>query len=248
MGMFLRSKCILALVFATLLLSGCGLSDDTRDQLEKAIGKAAGEALDSAKSKTAWAAEKISKKLEESDDAQELYEKIVKYVDGLFEETDNGSDGKKKSTQKPKPQQATPKTLVKRSPAQQNYHDEVLSLTTLKTASVSIDCLRPELDTAINMVVATYHEVFENDNYRPVITSGNDSDKHGERSAHYACAAVDIRIKDVEDIEIRKSLTKAITEDLGYQYVVLHEDIGRANEHLHIQLKSGTYNRNEVWH
>jgi hypothetical protein len=248
MGMFLRTKCLLALIFATLLLSGCGLSDDTRDQLEKAIGKAAGEALDSAKSKTARAAEKLSKKLEESDDAQELYERIVKYVDDLFDESNNGKDCKKKSAQKPKPQQTGPKTLVKRSPAQQNYHDEVLSLTTLKAASVNIDCLRPELDTAINVIVATYHEVFENDNYRPIITSGNDSDKHGERSAHYACAAVDIRTKDIDDIEIRKALAKAIAEELDSRYYVLHEDVGKANEHLHIQLKSGTYNRNEVWH
>ena len=138
-------------------------------------------------------------------------------------------------------------TLVRRSPAQKNYHEEVLSLTTLKAASVNIDCLRPELDSAINIVVATYREVFENENYRPVITSGNDSDKHGERSAHYACAAVDFRIKDIENIEVRKALAKAITEDLGSRYFVLHEDVGRANEHLHIQLKSGTYNRNEVW-
>ena len=247
MGLFLRTKCLLALVIASLLLSGCGLSDDTQEQLKTALGKAAGEALDSAKSKTARAAEKLSKKLEESDDAQELYERIVKYVDDLFEESNNGKDCKKKSAQKPKPQQTGPKTLVKRSTAQQNYHDEVLSLTTLKAASVNIDCLRPELDTAINVIVAAYHEVFEDDNYRPIITSGNDSDKHGERSAHYACAAVDIRTKDIDDIKIRKALAKAITEELDSRYYVLHEDVGKANEHLHIQLKSGTYNRNEVW-
>ncbi|MBQ3840074.1 MAG: hypothetical protein II819_09095 [Fibrobacter sp.] len=240
-------RLFLPFILAVSLLSGCGLSDDTREQLEIAIGKVAGEAWDSTKTKTARAAEKLSKKLEESDNAQELYERIVKYVDDLFEESNNGKDCKKKSAQKPKPQQTGPKTLVKRSSAQQNYHDEVLSLTTLKAASVNIDCLRPELDTAINVIVAAYHEVFEDDNYRPIITSGNDSDKHGERSAHYACAAVDIRIKDVEDIEIRKALAKAITEDLDTRYVVLHEDVGRANEHLHIQLKSGTYNRNEVW-
>ena len=205
----------------------------------------AGEAWDSTKTKTVRAAETLSKKLEESDDAQAIYERIVKYVDGLFEDEDNGSNPKKKSAKKRKP--TGPMTLVRRSPAQKNYHEEVLSLTTLKAASVNIDCLRPELDSAINIVVATYREVFENENYRPVITSGNDSDKHGERSAHYACAAVDFRIKDIENIEVRKALAKAITEDLGSRYFVLHEDVGRANEHLHIQLKSGTYNRNEVW-
>ena len=247
MGMFLRTKCLLALIFATLLLSGCGLSDDTREQLEKAIGKAAGEAWDSAKTKTAKLADEISSKIEEHGGAQGIYDEITQYVDGLFEDSNDGSDSKKKSAQKPKPKQTGPKILVKRTPAQQNYHDEILSLTTLKTASVIIDCLRPELDTAINVVVASYREVFENDNYRPVITSGNDSDKHGERSAHYACAAVDIRTKDIDNIEIRKALAKAITEELDSRYYVLHEDVGKANEHLHIQLKSGTYNRNEVW-
>ena len=96
-------------------------------------------------------------------------------------------------------------------------------------------------------MVASYHEVFKDDNYRPVITSGNDSDKHGEQSAHYACAAVDIRIKDVEDVKIRKTLAKSITEDLGSRFVVLHEDIGMANEHLHIQLRNGTYDKSVVW-
>ena len=247
MATVFRTKCLLALIFAALLLSGCGLSDDTSEQLKTALGKAAGEVLDSAKSKTAWLVDEISTKFEENGGAQGIYDKITQFVDGLFEDSDDGSNREKKSAQKPRPKQTGPKTLVRRTPAQKNYHDEVLSLTTLKTASVIIDCLRPELDTARNVVVATYREVFEDDNYRPVITSGNDSDKHGERSAHYACAAVDIRIKDVEDIEIRRALAKAISEDLGTRYVVLHEDVGRANEHLHIQLKNGTYNRNEVW-
>lgn len=251
--MFLRTKCLLALVIASLLLSGCGLSDDTREQLKTVLGKAAGEALDSAKTKTARAAEMLSAKIEEQGGAQGIYDKIAQYVDELFEESESECErksvqrSKQKSKQKPKPKQTEPKILVKRTPAQQNYHDEILSLTTLKTASVIIDCLRPELDTAINVVVASYREVFENDNYRPVITSGNDSDKHGERSAHYACAAVDIRTKDIDNIEIRKALAKAITEELDSKYYVLHEDVGKANEHLHIQLKSGTYNRNEVW-
>jgi uncharacterized protein YcbK (DUF882 family) len=138
-------------------------------------------------------------------------------------------------------------TLVRRTPEQQNYHEEVLSLTTLKTASVIIDCLRPELDTAINIVTSVYHEVFKDDNYRPVITSGNDSDKHGERSAHYACAAVDIRIKDVENLGTRKVVAQKIRDELGSRYTVLHEDVGKANEHLHVQLRSGTYDRNIVW-
>lgn len=243
MSMVPRKKSLLAFIFTFLLLSGCGLSDDTQEQLEDAVGRAAGEALDSAKSKTANAVEELSTTIDEHGGAQGIFDKIVQFLDGLFGESENGCEKKPAK----KIERNAPRTVIKRNAEQQNYHDEVLSLTILKTAAVNIDCLRPELDTAINIVVATYHEVFKDDNYRPVITSGNDSDKHGERSAHYACAAVDIRIKDVEDVKIRKALAKAITEDLGPRYFVLHEDVGMANEHLHIQLKSGSYNRNEVW-
>ena len=241
--MVFRTKSFLAIFFAILLLTGCGLSDDTQEQLEDAVGRAAGEALESAKSKTANAVEELSTTIDEHGGLQGIFDKIVQFLDGLFEDSENECE--KKITKKT--ERYTPRTVIKRNAEQQSYHDEVLSLTTLKTASVNIDCLRPELDSAINIVVASYHEVFKDDNYRPVITSGNDSDKHGEQSAHYACAAVDIRIKDVEDVKIRKTLAKSITEDLGSRFVVLHEDIGMANEHLHIQLRNGTYDKSVVW-
>ena len=241
--MVFRTKSFLAIFFAILLLTGCGLSDDTQEQLEDAVGRAAGEALESAKSKTANAVEELSTTIDEHGGLQGIFDKIVQFLDGLFEDSENECE--KKITKKT--ERDTPRTVIKRNAEQQSYHDEVLSLTTLKTASVNIDCLRPELDSAINIVVASYHEVFKDDNYRPVITSGNDSDKHGEQSAHYACAAVDIRIKDVEDVKIRKTLAKSITEDLGSRFVVLHEDIGMANEHLHIQLRNGTYDKSVVW-
>ena len=236
-------KKFLSSVLVFLLLSGCGLSDDTRDQLEDAIGKAAGEVWDSTKSKTANAVDELSTTIDEHGGAEGIFEKIARFIDGLFGDSNDGCNRQpeKRETYNPS------RKIVKRSAEQQNYHEEVLSLTTFKTSSVNIDCLRPELDTAINMVVAVYHEVFNNDNYRPVITSGNDSDKHGEQSAHYACAAVDIRIKDVENLETRKALAQAINKELGSRYTVLHEDVDKANEHLHIQLRSGTYNKNEVW-
>ena len=243
MGMFFRTKSLLAFIIAALLLSGCGLSDDTQEQLEEAVGKAAGEVLDSAKSKTANAVDELSTTIDEHGGVQGILDKIVQFIDGLF--GGSGSDYEKKTAKKT--DRDTPRTAIKRNAEQQNYHEEVLSLTILKAASVNIDCLRPEIDTAINIVVSVYHEVFKDDNYRPVITSGNDSDKHGERSAHYACAAVDIRIKDVENQNTRKDLAQKIRDELGSRYTVLHEDIGLANEHLHVQLRSGTYDRNVVW-
>ena len=243
MGVVFRTKSLLAFIIAALLLSGCGLSDDTQEQLEEAVGKAAGEALDSARSKTATAVEEISTTIDEHGGVQGIFEKIVQFIDGIF--GGSGSGCEEKTAQKV--ERDTPRTVIKRNAEQQNYHEEVLSLTILKAASVNIDCLRPEVDTAINIVASVYHEVFKDDNYRPVITSGNDSDKHGERSAHYACAAVDIRIKDVENQNTRRDLAQKIRDELGPRYTVLHEDIGMANEHLHVQLRSGTYDRNVVW-
>lgn len=236
-------KTLLSFILALLLLSGCGLSEDTRDQLEDAVGKAAGEVWDSTKTKTAKAVDGLSTKIDEHGGAQGILDKIISFIDNILGDSENECE--KQPAPKTVPSQ--PRTIVKRNAEQQNYHEEVLSLTTLKTESVNIDCLRPELDTAINLVTAIYHQVFKDDNYRPVITSGNDSDKHGEKSAHYACAAVDIRIKDVENMKIRKALAQAIENELGTRYTVLHEDAGLANEHLHIQLRSGTYNKNEIW-
>lgn len=236
-------KALLPFILATLLFSGCGLSEDTRDQLEDAVGKAAGEAWDSTKSKTASAVNNISTTIDEHGGAQGIFDRIIRFIDNLLGDSENESE--KQPAPKTVPSQ--PRTIIKRNAEQQNYHEEVLSLTTLKTDSVNIDCLRPELDTAINIVAAVYHQVFKDDNYRPVITSGNDSDKHGERSAHYACAAVDFRIKDVENINVRKALVQAIKNELDSRYTILHEDIGKPNEHLHIQLRSGTYNKNEIW-
>lgn len=234
---------LLPFIFAMFLLSGCGLSEDTRDQLEDAVGKAASEAWDSTKTKTAKAVDGLSTKIDEHGGAQGIFDRIIRFIDDILGDSENECE--KQVANNTVPNQS--RTIVKRNAVQQNYHEEVLSLTILKTESVNIDCLRPELDTAINIVTAVYHQVFKNDNYRPVITSGNDSDKHGERSAHYACAAVDIRIKDVENIKIREALAQAIRDELGTRYTVLHEDVGLANEHLHIQLRSGTYNRNEIW-
>lgn len=234
---------LLSFILAAMLISGCGLSEDTRDQLEDAVGKAAGEALDSAKNKTAKAVDKVSTTIDRHGGAQGILDKIISFIDNLL--GDSESECEKQAVKKEFPNPG--KVIVKRNAEQQNYHEEVLSLTILKTSSVNIDCLRPELDTAINLVTAIYHQVFRNDNYRPIITSGNDSDKHGEQSAHYACAAVDIRIKDVENINVRKALVQAIKDELDSRYTILHEDIGKPNEHLHIQLRSGTYNIKEIW-
>ena len=70
-------KFLLSFILAVSLLSGCGLSDDTQEQLEEAVGRAAAEALDSAKSKSAWATDEISTTIEEHGGVQGIFDKIV---------------------------------------------------------------------------------------------------------------------------------------------------------------------------
>lgn len=133
-----------------------------------------------------------------------------------------------------------------RDALQQEIHEEVESLT-LQKPGVNLETLRPELDSAILVVVGAYHEFMGDDDFMPVITSGNDYEGHAACSAHYSGAAVDFRIKDIGSLQTRKALAKQVASALGSRFLVLHEDIGTANEHLHIQLKQGSYDRRVVW-
>ena len=129
---------------------------------------------------------------------------------------------------------------------QRNYHEQMLNLTRQK-AGVNLDPIRPELDSAISVVAWAYHTYLEDDNFKPLITSANDFEGHAQQSAHYVGAAIDFRIKDVGNRADRERLAALVREELGDRFLVLHEDIGRANEHLHVQLRSGTYDRRVVW-
>ena len=141
----------------------------------------------------------------------------------------------------------TEQSIVRfRDHTQRNYHEQMLNLTRQKSG-VNLDPIRPELDSAISVVAWAYHTFLNDDNFKPLITSANDFEGHAQKSAHYVGAAIDFRIKDVGNRADRKRLAALVREELGDRFLVLHEDIGRANEHLHIQLKSGTYERNVVW-
>ncbi|WP_254794394.1 hypothetical protein [Fibrobacter sp. UWB12] len=133
-----------------------------------------------------------------------------------------------------------------RDDVQRDYHEEMLSMT-LQKSGVNFNKLRPEMDSAISVVVSVYHTAMNDDKYKPLITSANDYEGHSERSAHYVGAALDFRIKDMGSLETRKQIAQMVRDNLGNRYTVLHEDIGQENEHLHVQLRNGTYNRNAVW-
>ncbi len=60
-------------------------------------------------------------------------------------------------------------------------------------------------------------------------------------------AALDFRIKNMGSHEDRKRIAQLVRDNLGKHYTVQHEDIGKENEHLHVQLRQGTYNRKAVW-
>ena len=133
-----------------------------------------------------------------------------------------------------------------RDDVQRDYHEQMLSMTRHKSG-VSFNMLRPEMDSVISVVASVYHTAMNDDEFKPLITSANDFEGHAERSAHYVGAALDFRIKDMGDRVDREKLVQMVREELGSRFVVLHEDIGKANEHLHVQLKNGTYDRNVVW-
>lgn len=123
-----------------------------------------------------------------------------------------------------------------RDPAQREYHEWIVSLTRQKWG-VNLDPIRPEIDSAIAVVVWAYCNIAENGNFKPLITSANDFEGHAAKSAHYTGAAVDFRIKDMGNLASRRELVQMIRDGLDDRFLVLHEDIGKSNEHLHIQLR-----------
>ena len=133
-----------------------------------------------------------------------------------------------------------------RDGVQQKFHQQMRSMTRQKSG-VNLEDILPELDSAISVVVWAYSVATGDYNFKPLITSANDYEGHSERSAHYSGAAIDFRIKDMGSLEERRELVDLIREELGERFVVLHEDIGKSNEHLHVQLRRGTYERNVVW-
>ena len=123
-----------------------------------------------------------------------------------------------------------------RDPAQREFHEWIVSSTRQKWG-VNLESLRPEIDSAIAVVVRAYCNMAEDDEFKPLITSANDFRGHAANSAHYIGAAVDFRIKDMGNLASRRELVQMIRDGLDDRFLVLHEDIGKLNEHLHIQLR-----------
>lgn len=67
-----------------------------------------------------------------------------------------------------------------------------------------------------------------------LITSGNDG-KHMTCSKHYSDEALDFRCKHLRGTYFLQDWVNAIVKRLGHGYQVFHEDLGTANEHLHVE-------------
>ena len=65
------------------------------------------------------------------------------------------------------------------------------------------------------------------------ITSGSEG-VHRSGSKHYTNAALDFRTKHLSP-EDRQRLVTRVRENLGPDYDIVLEAVGRANEHLHIE-------------
>ena len=93
----------------------------------------------------------------------------------------------------------------------------------------SIEGCRPEILLAAIKIESLYakHGV------DLVITSGSEEYEHDAyRSAHYRGDGQDWRIKSIPKQD-RKKLLRAIKRKLGPNYVVIHENIGTPQEHIH---------------
>ena len=117
-------------------------------------------------------------------------------------------------------------------PFNQREVHRLLIKRTRQKPGVYLESLLPVMDTAGIEVVHCFHKVMDDD-YVPVITSGNDYPYHKRESKHYKNAAMDFRIKDVP-LNKRREIVEMAQVKLGERFKVLWEK--GEMEHLHIEL------------
>lgn len=123
------------------------------------------------------------------------------------------------------------KIVRKQEPSLSNYKNIRLK------EGVNLATLQPAMVSAVDVICGAYQQVL-GDDYEPTITSGDDYDKHRRNSAHYHGAALDFRLKDIPVPEMREEVTEAVRQALGKHFFVDHENPGKWNEHLHVQLRN----------
>lgn len=91
--------------------------------------------------------------------------------------------------------------------------------------------MSPQIGLAISVAAFAFDEIG-----RPSMTVTSVTDgKHGRGSKHYVGNAVDIRTKDIPTDALKRSVFRAVAEDLGPEFDVVLEWIGEPQEHLHIE-------------
>lgn len=103
----------------------------------------------------------------------------------------------------------------------------------VKGDSVSLMGICPQIFFALGIAETIWRRFKE----EVVITSGSEqSTRHSPTSLHYAGRAVDIRSRNLPDID-RDLVTMGLTESLGIDFGVFLEDRGTENQHFHIEWK-----------
>lgn len=127
----------------------------------------------------------------------------------------------------------TPRSVAHHPYTKVTYHDKVMAHYRLKPG-VKANHLIPAMDTAAVKIAHCYQHVLGNYDYRPLVTSANDSRHSSRRSYHYRNAALDIRIRDLRWKE-RSQIMQCIHDSLDEsRFYIRHESIGTPIEHLHV--------------
>lgn len=96
----------------------------------------------------------------------------------------------------------------------------------------SIKGCRKEILTAL---INTIGPVFEKEGVDTVVTSGCERYKHSvRRSAHYRGDALDLRSKHLSDKITKNRVYSKLKRNLGPDFVVVLEAVGRPWEHFHV--------------
>lgn len=112
--------------------------------------------------------------------------------------------------------------------------------------SVIFKVLKPEIYSILSIISEVYHSVGRT----AVITSANDGVHKGyglftagEKdpkliSKHYLDLAIDLRTKHLLDNKQKHLVFEMLKNRLGHDYLVLFENEGEGQEHLHLQSQS----------
>lgn len=107
----------------------------------------------------------------------------------------------------------------------------------------SLDNVHPRMFLVIGFAAPIWRKYHVDDLW---VTAGNeaghttnpDPAKQYHRLPDGTCQAVDLRTKSIAELEHRRQAVKELTDILGPDYFVQHENPGEDNDHCHVQLNA----------